>query len=95
MSDIMTSIYNFNFKEFFVIVCRCYSILFCLFETYLLLFPMFMLAWSSGTYEATININMFGEADIEMFFWALTFPFVMYGTWLNLRCIARGKVICQ
>lgn len=64
--------------------CRMYSILFCFLQTYLLLFPMFMLAWSSGTYECMLRINIYGEAYSEIIFWVVSFPFVAYGVYLNL-----------
>ena len=90
MSELMTKIYKFDFKDCFKIMCKTYSLLFCFMQTYLLLFPMFMLAWSSGTYESTLNINMYGEADIEMVIWAITFPFIIYGMYLNGKCIMRN-----
>jgi hypothetical protein len=71
--------------NFFKICCKAYAILFCFTETYLLLFPMFMLAWSSGTMECTMRINMYGEAFTEMVFWGVGFPFIAYGAYLILR----------
>lgn len=70
-----------NFKQF----CKLYSISFCAAQTYLLLFPMFMLAYSSGTYECMLKINVYGEATIEIIFWLISFPVIAYGVYSILK----------
>jgi hypothetical protein len=80
-----------SFMYAFKFACKMYSILFCFAQTYLLLFPMFMLAYSSRTYECLMTINTLGEADIEIVFWFVSMPFVFYGIFLNMSAIARGK----
>ena len=76
----------------FKAACRLYSLFFCFCETYLLLFPMFMLAYSSGLMTCMMRINMYGEADIEIAYWMVTLPFVIYGTYLNALAIFRRDV---
>lgn len=71
-----------KFKKF----CQLYSILFCAAQAYLLLFPMFLLAYSSGTYECLMKINVYGEATIEIIIWFVSFPLIMYGLYLNMKC---------
>jgi hypothetical protein len=71
-------------RKFFNALCSLYAILFLFVETYLLLFPMFLKAYLSNG-EATIYINRFGEANIELVFWAISFPFIVYGVWLNCK----------
>jgi len=71
-------------KKYFNAMCRLYSILFLFVQTYLMLFPMWLKAYFLNG-EATIYINRFGEANIELVFWAVSFPFIIYGVWLNCR----------
>lgn len=75
----------------FKMCCKLYAVLFCLMQTYLLLFPMFMLAYSSGTYKCMMDINSMGEASIEIVFWIVSFPFIIYGTCLVLQDIIRRE----
>jgi hypothetical protein len=79
----MTWFKTFNF------VCKTYTILFLLFESYMLLFPMFMLAWSNGQmtgiYDSVLRINIYGEASIEIIWWLISLPFIMYGTFGILK----------
>ena len=59
-----------NWLKWFKVSCKAYAVLFCFMETYLLLFPMFMLAWSSkspdGVMQCILDINKYGEGDIEL-----------------------------
>lgn len=73
-------------------LCKLYSVGFCLCQTYLLLFPMFMLAWSNGSYISELRINMYGEANIEVIFWIVSFPIVMYGFYLNMADILNERL---
>lgn len=70
-----------NFKQF----CKMYSVSFCAAQTYGLLFPMFFKAYMSGTFECMLKINVYGEATIEVVFWLISFPFIMYGLYWILK----------
>jgi len=62
-------------------------------ETYLLLFPMFMLAYSTaspeGVMQCMLDINKYGEGATELVFWIVSFPFIAYGIFATLLDIFR------
>jgi|WetSurMetagenome_2_1015567.scaffolds.fasta_scaffold514075_3 hypothetical protein len=70
--------------EYFKLGCKLYSVLFCFAQTYLLLMPMFIFAYMSGTYQCIMDINSRGEATAEMIFFAVASPFIIYGIYLNM-----------
>jgi hypothetical protein len=76
------------------IFCKLYSVGFCFAQVYILLFPMFMLAYSSGTYECMLRINLYGEATLEIIIWIISFPIISYGFFLNVKDIltSRGNI---
>jgi hypothetical protein len=80
-----------TFKKYFDMICKGYAIMFCYVQTFLLLFPMFMLAYSNGTMETMLRINVYGEANIEMVYWFINFPFITYGMFLILNDAFRSK----
>lgn len=77
--------------KYFNMMCKAYSMLFCFAQTYLLLFPMFAFAFFSNTMECLLRINIYGEANVEMVFWLVSFPFIIYGVFLNMRDAFRSK----
>jgi uncharacterized membrane protein len=74
-----------RFRKYFDAMCSLYAILFLFIQVYLLLLPLFLSAYFNGTYQSVLSINKYGEAQIEMIFWVVSFPFIIYGVWLNCR----------
>jgi hypothetical protein len=69
-------------KEWAKALIKLYTILYCFTYTTLILLPMFLLAYFSGTYQCTMQINLVGEANIEMVEWIIVTPFLIYGAYL-------------
>jgi|WetSurMetagenome_2_1015567.scaffolds.fasta_scaffold217494_4 hypothetical protein len=69
-------------KEWAKALIKLYTILYTFTYTTLILLPMFLLAYFSGTYKCTMEINLMGEANIEMVEWIIVTPILVYGSYL-------------
>lgn len=82
-----------KFVEYFKLSCRILSICWASTETILLLqyvwWRAFFYGLATGKYTALIDINSHGEANIEMVFWIIITPIIIYGSYLNIIPIIR------
>jgi hypothetical protein len=47
------------------------------------------MAFLNGTYQSILHINLFGEGDLEILIWVVTLPFMVWGSYLNIRFIKK------
>jgi hypothetical protein len=73
----------------FNVICQMCSVFVPIAMTYFVLFPHFILAYTSGTYKCIMDINEYGEGNLEMSLWLLTLPFCLWGIYLNLKFIKK------
>lgn len=73
----------------FNMFCQLCSVFVPIGMMYFLLFPLFLVAFLSGTYQSVLNINLYNEGDIEIMIWAVTIPFMIWGGYLNIKFIKK------
>ena len=74
---------NFN------IMCQLCTVFVPIGMMYFLLFPLFLVAFLTGTYQSVLDINMFGEGDLEIVLWIISIPLVIWGSYLNVKFIKK------
>lgn len=69
--------------------CQLCSVFVPIGMMYFLLFPLFLVAFLTGTYQSVLHINLFGEGNFEIMLWIITLPLMIWGSYLNIKFIKK------
>ena len=74
-------------------ICQTLSIFWGASQTLIVMqaawFSAFFHGLNTGIWTATIDINLHGEAYLELLLWCIMTPVILYGSYLNIKLIYK------
>lgn len=75
--------------RYFNFLCQMMALGLPMFQYYFGYGTMFMMAYSNKDFRVIMDINHYGEANLEIALWIIQTPFMIWGLYLNYKCIER------